>query len=535
MRSLTTSKPSPPSHRRSRAVCSSSSSRWASLWLAPNAAFKPATSQGCALACPEAGVNKGGDAMNKRMFPRRRYGLALSVVIIIVLLLLVALLLASSAQSMLVQATPSPTPGTTAAWPMFGHDPQHTGRSPYVGPQTPTLKWRYQAPNHDAAALMYAPVTGPSGTIYVGTNDGYTYALNPADGTPIWTYNKGNTAAPAIGPNEEIFKTVGGGQYETAAVERLDANGNQQWQFVLPGYGNFSSLTYISNTVYFGWPYNRSIYAINATDGTARWSYRVGDVSRQFSAPAVAPDGTVYVSSTDDYLYAFNGTDGSLLWSYQTGGDIWIRSSPAIGSDGTIYVGSADNYLYAVNSDGTLRWRYQTGNRIMSAPAIGADGTIYVGSEDHYVYALNSSDGSLHWRYQTGDSIGSSPAIGADGTVYIGSHDGYLYALAGGDGALKWRYPVGFYGGSASPAIGSDGTIYIGGDAGSGNYCMYALGEASATPTETPTATNTSTVTPVHTPTATPLPNPSVTPVAYWRMEEGSGSVVADSSGYGHD
>ncbi len=37
------------------------------------------------------------------------------------------------------------------------------------------------------------------------------------------------------------------------------------------------------------------------------------------------------------------------------------------------------------------------------------------------------------------------------------------------------------------------------------------------------------------TPTPTPRPGPSVTPLAYWKMEEGSGVTVADSSGHGHD
>ena len=30
-----------------------------------------------------------------------------------------------------------------SAWPMFCHDAQHTGRSPYSGPEMPELKWRY--------------------------------------------------------------------------------------------------------------------------------------------------------------------------------------------------------------------------------------------------------------------------------------------------------------------------------------------------------------------------------------------------------
>ena len=30
-----------------------------------------------------------------------------------------------------------------APWPMFHHDAQHTGQSPYLGPMSPVLKWRY--------------------------------------------------------------------------------------------------------------------------------------------------------------------------------------------------------------------------------------------------------------------------------------------------------------------------------------------------------------------------------------------------------
>ncbi|MBI5653992.1 MAG: hypothetical protein HZC40_26615 [Chloroflexi bacterium] len=37
------------------------------------------------------------------------------------------------------------------------------------------------------------------------------------------------------------------------------------------------------------------------------------------------------------------------------------------------------------------------------------------------------------------------------------------------------------------------------------------------------------------TPTNTPLANPAITPVARWRMEEGTGAIVADSSGHAHD
>jgi hypothetical protein len=190
-----------------------------------------------------------------------------------------------------------------------------------------------------------------------------------------------------------------------------------------------------------------------STLGTVKWRCQVGD--DVYSSPAIGADGTVYVGSADHHLYAIDST-GTLKWRYLTGD---VSSSPAVGSDGTIYVGSGDDYLYAFNSNGTLKWRYQTGGDIWSSPAVGSDGTIYAGSYDGYFYALNP-DGTLKWSYKTGDLITSSPAISSDGTIYVGSYDGYLYALQL-DGALKWRLRIGEVH-SSSPAIATDGTVYIG-------------------------------------------------------------------------
>ena len=39
---------------------------------------------------------------------------------------------------------------------------------------------------------------------------------------------------------------------------------------------------------------------------------------------------------------------------------------------------------------GTLKWKYQTGDVILSTPVIGSDGTIYIGSNDYKLYAINA-------------------------------------------------------------------------------------------------------------------------------------------------
>ena len=294
---------------------------------------------------------------------------------------------------------------------MFGHDAQHTGRSPFTGPATHTLRWKCAI----GYALYTSPAIGADGTIYLGSStypEGYNlYAINP-DGTQQWAFPTGNgiTSSPAIGPD---------------------------------------------GTIYFGSD-DRKLYAVNP-DGTQKWAFTTG--FNVVSSPAIGTDGTIYVGSEDDKLYAVNA-DGTQKWAFPTGrSGGGIQSSPAIGTDGTIYVGSCDDNLYAINPDGTEQWAFPTGNCIYSSPAIGADGTIYVGSWDYNLYAMNP-DGTQQWAFPTGSYITSSPAIGADGTIYLGCEDTDLYAV-NPDGTQKWVLLTSNWG-SSMPTIGADGTIYLG-------------------------------------------------------------------------
>jgi outer membrane protein assembly factor BamB len=266
-------------------------------------------------------------------------------------------------------------PQAPDVWPMFGHDPQHTHLSPFVGAQTANVEWKYTI----GEPVWSSPAIDADGTLYVGSEDGKLYAINP-NGTFKWSCQTGTyvSDSPAIGSD---------------------------------------------GTVYVG-SYDNKLYAINP-NGTFKWSFTTGGVV--WSSPAIGTDGTVYVGSSDKKLYAIH-PDGSLKWSYTTGDR--VTSSPAIDVDGTVYVGSCDFKLYAFDPGGSLKWAYATGNGNQS-PAIGDDGTVYVGSGDHKLYAINKN-GTFKWSFTTGKGSVRSPAIGADGKVYVGSTDGNLYAFGPG-------------------------------------------------------------------------------------------------------
>jgi outer membrane protein assembly factor BamB len=135
--------------------------------------------------------------------------------------------------------------------------------------------------------------------------------------------------------------------------------------------------------------------ALSMADGSRQWSLRLPSAQLPAgwtslcsddgnAAPAVAPDGTVYVGNGDG-LRAVNGANGQLDWLFPSAN---VSSSPAIGGDGTVFFGCGDGTFYAVNPDGSTRFSLNLGASISSSPAIAGDGTVIVTSDDGTVWAI---------------------------------------------------------------------------------------------------------------------------------------------------
>ena len=60
-----------------------------------------------------------------------------------------------------------------SAWPCRRHDTKNTGRSPYIGAQNSTLKWRFKTEGR----VYSTTAIDTDGTIYVGSYDGNLYAI----------------------------------------------------------------------------------------------------------------------------------------------------------------------------------------------------------------------------------------------------------------------------------------------------------------------------------------------------------------------
>jgi outer membrane protein assembly factor BamB len=141
------------------------------------------------------------------------------------------------------------------------------------------LKWRFRTPG---AAVTSTPAIDADGTIYVGSHDGFVYAVGP-DGEMKWRFPTGGSVAssPAIDASGTVI--VGS---DDGSLYAIGKDGTQRWR-LRNGRVERSSPTRLSPQ--FAEP---------------RFVWRRSETPVMRTSPAIAPDGTVYVASSDGCLYA---------------------------------------------------------------------------------------------------------------------------------------------------------------------------------------------------------------------------------------
>jgi len=228
-----------------------------------------------------------------------------------------------------------------------------------VNPSDGSIRWQYPI----GSEIRYSPVIASDGTLYVITVDKGLFAINP-DGTLKWQYSVfSSLTVPAVGNDGTIY--TGGYSGTAPALFALTPSGTLKWQYdvqsmILPPAVSIGS----DGTIYYGKITSSTLYAMTS-DGQLRWTYSSTLLGRYNSSLAIGANGNIYAynpeATGNRWLKVINPTDGTLKWQAQIGasGSGTISSAPAIAPDGTIYVGlssATPTGLYAVQGDAP--WTY---------------------------------------------------------------------------------------------------------------------------------------------------------------------------------
>jgi outer membrane protein assembly factor BamB len=179
------------------------------------------------------------------------------------------------------------------------------------------LKWKFQTGTFfDGHCVDSSPAIGPDGTIYVGTDPygaaGQTpvpvttnfWAINP-DGSLKWMFETedGVESSPGIGPDRTVY--VGSYDGYLYAIKDNGTEGVLQWKYKTNDAIDGSPTIDADGTIYIA-SRDATLYALYP-DGTLKWTFQAKDGFE--SSPSIDDKGYLYIGSFDGNFYCI-GTGG---------------------------------------------------------------------------------------------------------------------------------------------------------------------------------------------------------------------------------
>ncbi|MCK4267049.1 MAG: right-handed parallel beta-helix repeat-containing protein, partial [Thermoplasmata archaeon] len=400
-------------------------------------------------------------------------------------------------------------------WPMFGHDPQHTGFNPYSeAPDTNTTLWIYEGPEK---SKVESPAV-VDGVVYITRHlspwsgdpppDCVVMALDAQSGTILWnrTLPQYQVSPPVIYDGKLYLRNYEDCTYGDCGNTTFwcfdKDTGNEIWNTTIPTYavnlqyhGGFTfpvqSPLVVDGMVYGtvarfvnGSEYDYStVFSLDADNGSIIWE-KDFDYLQALAQIGYYQGKLFFVAGpVNDTIFSLNSQNGDLLWVFNESYGFWASLSI---ENGRLYAGNIIGEVWCIDiNDGTSIWNISLGSgRIITSPSIGY-GKLFVGYRNmgSGIAALNKSNGAILWCHETSDSPYTSPVV-ADGKVFISVIGWYISALDQETGDLIWNYSVDSFGGAfwfpshKSFAISNGGVF-----ATLGGPKLYCFGPDKTSPT----------------------------------------------------
>lgn len=342
---------------------------------------------------------------------------------------------------------------------------------------------------------MPVGVSVVQGILYVGDDNGYTYAVNALTGKLIWSHYgwNMNMSNPLV-DGDRVFVSTGNAYFNYA-----------------------KTMQYVKGKRTVRGPGLNSIYALDRTTGKEIWAYHP---SGEVMPTPVDLDGFLYVGTGDGHVYKVDANTGKLVWKSDI--QSFVSMSSPVAGNGNIFVGGTyPNFFYALDQNtGNIVWKttipalvatgisdctpaYADGIVIQEATIESGDaakpvanvvlamdaktgqiiwqkrldngpvppamktatpmidhGVVYEGSpvSGNY-YAFDLKTGKQLWSVHLGSQIRAGAAV-LNGVAYIPYHSGDIAVIRTSDGKLLGQKHIGGSFGPSSPVI-VGGTLYV--------------------------------------------------------------------------
>jgi outer membrane protein assembly factor BamB len=285
---------------------------------------------------------------------------------------------------------------------------------------------------------MPVGVSVVKGIVYVGDDNGYTYAMNAETGKLIWAHYGWNmTMSNPLVVGESVFVSTGSAYFNYA-----------------------NTMKYLHGERPTRGPGLNTIYALDRTTGKEIWAYHTPG---EGMPTPLYKDGFLYEGTGDGHIYKLAADTGALVWK----ADItsFDSMSSLVEGSGYIFAGGTDpNLFYALDEQtGKIAWKtsipdmvatgigdctpaYQSGIVVQEVTISSGDSSKPVAN---ILLALDGRTGKIVWQKRFSDgpvppAMKTATPIIVEGVVYEGSPvSGEYYGITLKDGRELWKLHMG--------------------------------------------------------------------------------------------
>ncbi len=354
---------------------------------------------------------------------------------------------------------------------MYRANPRQTGYYEAIGPTSaPAVAWETKLPAaaHPlvvGAGLVLCPIVrnlrGPT-----GLSRGRLYALDADSGTQAWVVPElsGPPSGPAIADGQ-VFFSAG------TTLSSVDPVTGKVGGELKVGDHITTPCTAGGNPLYFG---TDGGYVVSV--GTDLQNPRqiqltendpgseLGDI---FAAPA-ADGGTLYASTTGEYVYAMDLQDGSVLWQqpieYLYIYMARVNSRVCVTDEHVLYARDLETLVCADRQTGQTQWEFAVTSPFITDFAVDDDMVYVPDTAGGPVYALHLADGTVAWQFEPPSRPGH---VSVDQQqVYFGTADGRVYALDKSNGQENWHIDLDVQEGIAAAPVPTSSALFVAGRKG---------------------------------------------------------------------
>jgi len=268
------------------------------------------------------------------------------------------------------------------------------------------------------------PLVADDGIVYAGSDAKKLTAVAP-NGAVLWRLEVDGEAdsGPVLARDGTIVFAAG------SSVVCVRRGGDVAWRFAAKG-KVFTAPALTDDGLVIVGSQDDHVHAIGP-GGLLAWSVDLGaDVD---GAAVIGDDGAIYVGTDKDEVVRLDA-HGKVAWRTKVGG--YVRGVLSLARNGDVLAGTYGPVprLVRVTPDGTIRGAFAikgTGARefgIHGGPLEDADGTLFFGAQDDAAYAIDT-EGAVRWRFETGADVDAPLSMLSDGSLVVASEDGTITML----------------------------------------------------------------------------------------------------------